>query len=236
MILVLSGRQQDEEIAKILRAAGQAVELIDLTQGEMNISWEKVIQSPKINAIIDATHPFSEKPSLIVKNLAEKRGIRYLRYLEKEEDIPEHPLVHPVNSWEEGAKRAGKLGKTIFLTTGSNNLEVFLQEKNCQGKRLVIRILPDYKVVKKCQELGFVSKDIVAMQGPFSKDLNRSIFKAYGASVVVTRESGKRGGADNKIAAALALKIPVVIIRKNPVGDQEARSYQEILAFLKLEA
>jgi len=106
--------------------------------------------------------------------------------------------------------------------------------QNCQNQRIVIRVLPEHKVIKKCQDLGFQGRDIIAMQGPYSKELNKIIFKSYGASVVVTRESGKRGGADTKIAAAMALKIPVIVIsKKNPHLTEEVKSYEEILASIK---
>lgn len=234
MILVLVGRSQDREIVDFLELAGYTVELIDLTDKGKFYQWAEIIDDKRFRVVIDASHPFSEQPSQTIRELCEQKRINYLRYSQREADLPEHSLIHKVDSWEAGAKKAAEIGQTIFLTTGSNNLEIFLAEEQCRGKRIVIRVLPDYKVIKKCQDLGFAPKDIVAMQGPFSKELNKSTFKAYGASVVVTRESGKRGGADNKIAAALALKIPVVVIRKKPSFEGgEVRSHQEILATLQ---
>ena len=231
MILILAGREKDKEIAGLLVAQGYQVELIDLLEEETVFCYSAIMQRTEIKTIIDASHPFSNQPSETIKEICRSKGIQYLRYLEKEDDLPEHNLIHWAYSWEEAAKKAAELGQTIFLTTGSNNLEIFLDK--CQNKRVVIRILPEYKVIKKCQDLGFQAKDIVAMQGPFSKDLNKSIFKAYGTSVIVTRESGKRGGADNKIAAALALKIPVVVIMKKSASPEEVRNYEEILASIK---
>lgn len=231
MLLILAGRQEDQGIAEYLQQAGYPVELVDLNFCGGEVSWESRLDRKGLLGVVDASHPFSPEPAKTVREICNQRGLVYLRYQEKVGTLPEHPLIHKHHSWREGAKKAGELGNTIFLTTGSNNLDVFLDL--CQEKRLILRVLPDYKVIKKCQQLGFGPKDIVAMQGPFSKELNRSMFKFYKASVVVTRESGKRGGADTKVAAALSLGIPVVVIEKSPAEKTEAGTYEEILVFLK---
>jgi len=231
MLLILAERQEDQGIADYLHQAGYQVELVNLNSRRGKISWEGYLGKEGLLGVVDASHPFSPEPSKTVEKICSQRGLVYLRYQEKVGDLPEDPLIYKYHSWEEGAKKAEELGNTIFLTTGSNNLDIFLEL--CQGKRLVLRVLPDYKVIKKCQDLGFNPKDIVAMQGPFSKELNRSMFKFYKASVVVTRESGKRGGADTKVAAALSLGIPVVVIEKSPAKRLEAGSYEEILVFMR---
>jgi len=134
----------------------------------------------------------------------------------------------------EAARKAAGLGKTIFLTTGSNNLEVFLDSVKGQNLRLVVRVIPEHKVIKKCQDLGLAPKDIVAMQGPFSKEMNRITFKSYNASVIVTKDSGKAGGTDTKISAALSLNIPVVVIKRGKAGEcNVVRTYNEIIEMLE---
>jgi precorrin-6A/cobalt-precorrin-6A reductase len=116
---------------------------------------------------------------------------------------------------------ASGFGGTVFLTTGSHNLEVFTRHQGLRGRRIVVRVLPDHKVVKKCQDLGVSPREIVAMQGPFSVKLNKAIFQAYRAGVVVTRDGGPPGGTYNKVKAALDLKIPVVIIQREKPADQD---------------
>jgi precorrin-6A/cobalt-precorrin-6A reductase len=94
-----------------------------------------------------------------------------------------------------------------------------------------VRVLPDHNVVKKCQELGLRPKDIIAMQGPFSKEMNRLMFKTFNASVVVIKESGRAGGTETKMSAALSLKIPVVVIKRPALSwGNEVQNYEALLA------
>ncbi|MEG3071352.1 MAG: precorrin-6A/cobalt-precorrin-6A reductase [Candidatus Syntrophopropionicum ammoniitolerans] len=65
--------------------------------------------------------------------------------------------------------------------------------------------------------------------------MNRATFKSYQASVIVTRESGRKGGMDTKISAASSLQIPVVMIKQNPAdGDIIVRTDDEIVEKLEL--
>ena len=50
------------------------------------------------------------------------------------------------------------------------------------------------------------------MQGPFSHNLNVALFQETNAEVIVTKNSGQIGGSDTKIAAAMSLNLPLVII------------------------
>lgn len=183
--------------------------------------------------VVDFSLPYPSEVSTILENYCLKQDIPCVRFLRSETDVPRHPLIHEVYGWVEAAQLAARLGDTIFLTTGTYNLEVFLSSQELKGKRIVVRVLPEHRVVKKCQDLGLTPRDIVAMQGPFSRELNKALFKAYKAKVIVTRDSGPAGGTDTKIEAALDLHIPVVIIKRPPLKHQHpVTSLEEILKLL----
>ncbi|WP_082789037.1 precorrin-6A reductase [Desulfolucanica intricata] len=195
---------------------------------------KKLLIDKRVQVVIDASQPFSSELSGITSQVCQQNKICYIRLQRKETKLPEHPLIYPVSSWTEAAIKASELGKTVFLTTGSNNLETFVNSKVMQGKRIVVRVLPEHRVVKKCQDLGLKPKDIVALHGPFSTKFNRSIFKAYRADVIVTKDSGPSSGTNNKILAALDLKIPVVVIKRDVTGDKNVvYNYKEILNLLR---
>ncbi len=188
----------------------------------------------KIAAVIDATHPVANELSKWAKQVCDNRKLTYIRFVREETEVPDNPLINVVYSWEEAVVKAASFGKNIFLTTGSNNLEVFLDSDLMKGKRLIVRVLPDYKIIQKCQNLGIPPKDIVAMQGPFSKEMNKATFKMYGASAIVTKDSGKAGGTDTKISAALSLGIPVVLLRRSSERNaDEVTECNEVLTILK---
>lgn len=196
---------------------------------------ETVFNSRAVRIVIDVTRPFPEDISTLAKELCRNNNIKYIRFIREEVALPENPLLFAVYSWEEAAQKAAELGNTIFLTTGSYNLELFLKHPSMAGKRIVVRVLPEHRVIEAVRSLGIISRDIVAMQGPFSKDMNRITFKMYNASVIVTKDSGRVGGTDSKISAALSLKIPVVVIKRSVLKERDAtlvHTYEQILECL----
>ena len=67
--------------------------------------------------------------------------------------------------------------------------------------------------------LGFEGKNLIAMQGPFSKELNAAMLRQYDCRYLVTKDSGKAGGFEEKIQAATECgAIPVIIGR--PVQEK----------------
>ena len=65
------------------------------------------------------------------------------------------------------------------------------------------------------EDLNVSPKRIVAVQGPFSYDMNRIMFHDTKASVVVMKNSGLVGGADTKLQAAIDLGIHVICYRSS---------------------
>ncbi len=99
----------------------------------------------------------------------------------------------------------------IFVTTGSKELKEF-QRLEGYRERVYARVLPDSRVLRQCEEMGFSGKQIVAMQGPFSVEMNLAMMRSVGAAFLVTKESGAAGGFPEKLAAAKRLGIEAVII------------------------
>ncbi len=188
----------------------------------------------KVQVVVDARHPFARDNSTELARECEKLGILYLAVGREETCVRPGELVFTTYSMQEAAAKAASLGKTIFLTTGNHGLEHFTALQQSYDIRLVVRVLPEHRVIKKCQDMNIKPKDIVAMQGPFSKQINKALFKMYRASVVVTKDSGQAGGTDTKIEAALALKIPVVLVKRINTGGPEL-SLDAIVSMLKVK-
>jgi len=213
-----------------LAGMGGAVEVLPAPENvdELVAALEK----RGVALVVDATQPSPGPLSRLAQEACSRLNLPFVRYERKATSLPDSPLIHVVNTWEEAARVAAGLGSTVFLTTGSNNLEIFIRSPYMRGKRLVVRVLPEQRVIKKCEELGLLPRDIVALQGPFSARFNRAIFQAYRAEVVVTRESG--ASTDAKIRAALSLQLPVVVIRRiPPAGKNLAYNYRQVLQLVR---
>ena len=65
-----------------------------------------------------------------------------------------------------------------------------------------------------CEELGMKAKNILAVQGPFSYEMNMAMIHDYKADVLITKNSGLVGGSDKKLEAAMSAGIAVIVIEK----------------------
>ena len=189
------------------------------------------MREEKFNFIVDASHPYAKNISANAIAAAQAAKIFYVRY-ERAEIIFDYEKIFRVESYEAAALKASQLGKNIYLTTGSRNLKIFVDLlKDCN---LTARVLPTADVLSQCEALGLLPKQIVAMQGPFSTELNAELFKHAKAEVVVTKNSGQIGGADTKLEAAKILNLPVVMIDRPKIFyPQLAKNFDDVLKFLE---
>lgn len=217
MIILLGETAAAREIASCLKSKGLEFERTQILTGKA------CLQKPSV--ILDASHPSSSIKFAPLRQWCEQQDIPYLRLDRPETKIPTSPLIFPVHNWEEALlqleQRIAKLYQekerrvTIFLTTGSYQLESMMHSSIIRSTRIVVRVLPQGRLVQKCQDIGIQSRDIVAMQGPFSKQINRVLFKFYGADIILMQDSGLAGGTDTKISAALELGLEIVFVKKN---------------------
>ena len=163
--------------------------------------------------IIDGTHPYAVAASQTALAAAQEAKIPYIRLERPEKPLPSGDWVHLVDSTLEAAKKAFELGDSVLLTTGSRTLEVFQKEKPDQA-RLVARILSEPNGVQLARELGFLPRDIIAMEGPFSQSMNEALIDHVGAKVMVMKDSGDAGGTSEKLLACQAKEIAAVVIAR----------------------
>jgi precorrin-6A/cobalt-precorrin-6A reductase len=200
-----------ESAADSLREAGVSVRVGRLTAAEM----VAVLKEQGAAMVVDASHPFAEEASKNAIQAAENAGIPYLRYERPEWKGERHPLIETVSSYQEAAEAAARRKGVVMLTTGSKTLDIFVQRLLSEpGVRLVARMLPRKDNMEKCERLGLEQKNIIAMQGPFGKELNKVLYQHYKVTTVITKESGQIGSVDEKVEAALELGLHVVLISR----------------------
>ncbi|SDG70981.1 precorrin-6A/cobalt-precorrin-6A reductase [Desulfosporosinus hippei] len=220
MILLLGETAAAREISECLN--NRRLELMRIQM------WNEKSCLHLPSLIIDASPPSSSLKFAPLRNWGEQRGIPYLRLERPETIIPVSPLIYPIANWEEALslleqrvsalyQEKGRLA-TVFVTTGSHQLDSIVRSSFARFARIVVRVLPEGRLVQKCQDMGISPRDIVAMQGQFSKEVNRVFFKFYGADILLTRDSGSAGGTDTKISAALELGLEIVLIKRNTVN------------------
>ena len=220
MIMLLGETVAAREISKCLNNRG--LEFIRL----QNWTEKTCLKVPSL--ILDASPPSSSVKLAPLRQWCEQQDIPYLRLERPETVIPDSLLIYPVYTWEEALiqleQRVGALYEakgrivTVFVTTGSHQMESIVQAAFARYARLVVRVLPEGRLVQKCKDMGILTRDIVAMQGQFSKEINKALFKFYGADILLTRDSGSAGGTDTKISAALELRIETVLVKRSKMN------------------
>lgn len=203
-----------ESAAKSLEDAGIPAQIGRLTSDD----FAALIKEKGFQAVVDASHPFAEEASRNALEGAAKANVPYIRY-ERESQKFQHPKLTVVSNYEEAAKLAAIKRGVVMLTTGSKTLETFAKELiGLPNTRMIARMLPRVDNMEKCAALGVEQKDIVAIQGPFSKELNIALYRQYGVTLMITKESGKVGSVDEKVAAALECGIETIMIARPKVN------------------
>ncbi|MCR4429573.1 MAG: precorrin-6A reductase [Tepidanaerobacteraceae bacterium] len=229
--MVLAGTKEGREIAEKLSCLKFSVIASAATDyggkllegkarariGPLNAkSLECFIREKNVDMVIDATHPFAMQISLNAIDACRNAKIKYIRYEREGGGEYFFPDLIRVKDFDEAATEALKFER-IFLTIGSKNLDKFAMLKK-RGKSITARVLPTSEVLKKCEDLGFLPGEIIAMEGPFSLELNYCMFKDCRAEVVITKDSGSAGGVLEKLRAAEKLHIPAILVERPAVN------------------
>ncbi|AJY76930.1 precorrin-6A reductase [Paenibacillus beijingensis] len=220
-----------DSAAKSLQDEGLDVRIGRLTDREMT----ELLKSGGFRAVVDASHPFAEEAHRNAMQAARQAGIPYIRYERASLVYDNHPGLTVVPGYEEAALEAKRRKGSIMLTTGSKTLHIFA--KHLAGEpeiRLVARMLPRRDNMEKCEELGIEQKNIIAIQGPFTREMNEALYRQFGTTVMVTKESGTTGAVDEKVETALRLGIDVILISRPEIefGTVFA-DYEGVLAQLQ---
>lgn len=209
----------------------------------------QLIRRERPRLVIDATHPYATEVS---RNIREA-----CREAQSEEKNTSGPSVsHASNAANSNAYAAyvrvlrqkadtalagcrcyGTLEEIIahlnqredkaFIALGAKEAAALTGVKNFD-RRLCLRILPALDSLEGCLRLGYPAKHLICMQGPFSEELNRAMFREAQAAILVTKESGPSGGFQEKVAAAQALGMEILLWSRP--GEEEGCSLSEVMA------
>lgn len=169
------------------------------------------IRNGKYEAVVDATHPYADIVTKNIMSAMEGMDLPYLRLKRELKDLQKEENVIYFETNEACAKALEETQGNILLTVGSKELEKYCISEEVKS-RLFVRVLPAVESLALCMEQGIKGKQIIAMQGPFTTEMNEATIRQYGISCLVTKQSGTSGGYYEKLAAAKKAGIPVFVI------------------------
>jgi len=248
MILVLSGTSDGRALAVAIQAAGFSVkatatteyggdlikaEALEVLVGKLDVDdMVALIKGERVSALVDATHPYAANASDNAIQACLHTGIRYIRYERKASEIED---VKTFDTHEDVIAYLNANSGQVFLTIGSNFVGKYAD--GVEKERLITRVLPTSKVIKKCEDAGLKPNQIIGMQGPFSKDMNIEMFSHYKAKFIVTKESADVGGVMEKVEAAQAVGADLLLVKRPGIDYPEVyQTFDDILNALKVRS
>ncbi|MCR5283570.1 MAG: precorrin-6A reductase [Lachnospiraceae bacterium] len=183
--------------------------------------------------VVDATHPYASRVTENLVEATKEAGARYIRVLRKEADAGGEDCRRYADI-KACAMALNDLRGNILLTTGSKELGEYLAGCSADTKeRTYVRVLPSVESLTLCEKEGIRPDHIIAMHGPFDRELNEAILRQYDIRHLVTKDSGSVGGFLKKLEAAHVCGATVhLIVRPR---KEEGVSTKEALSLLGIQ-
>ncbi|MCD7837511.1 MAG: precorrin-6A reductase [Clostridiales bacterium] len=226
-LLIFGGTSEGSKLARLLPQRGYRVTVSVATDygalmladcsanvrvGRLDVTeMVSLIQSRPFLAVIDATHPYADRATENIRAAAEKTGVPYRRLLRPEGQAKPGWLT--AANAQEAAQRLNDLPGNVLLTTGSKDLAAFTAVEGYR-QRLWVRILASEESLHQAISLGYPPNHIIAMHGPFSRELNLALLRQFQIHTLVTKRSGKAGGFWEKAEAAQEVGAALLVIQR----------------------
>ncbi|MFF1904658.1 cobalt-precorrin-6A reductase [Kitasatospora sp. NPDC058218] len=182
------------------------------------------LRAERVDAVVDATHPFAAVMSRNAALAAAATGVPLLALRRPGWTRVDGDRWHPVESLEAAAALLPGLGRRVFLTTGRQGIGTFA---HLDGLHFLARSVdpPEPPVP--------AALDVLLDRGPFTLDGERALLRAHRIDVLVTKDSGGAATAP-KLTAARELGLPVVVVERPavPAGVPVAESVPAALDWL----
>jgi len=238
-IVIFSGTTEGRELSRSLSALGAELVVCVATEygseeqgtlpgvttrvGPLTAEEKRELLSDAA-LCVDATHPYATHVTASLREACRRTGCEYRRLLRAGSEIDAQGAL----CFDSAAQAAAYLKDTrgnILLATGAKELECY---RELEPARLYPRILPSHGSLAACEALGIPHRNVIAMQGPFSRELNEALIRQYEIAWLVTKDGGAPGGFPEKAEAARAAGAGLIVLRR---PAETGESFEEILAY-----
>lgn len=169
---------------------------------------------------VDATHPYAQHIRNAVKTACESENVPLLRLKRSESRLGD---AHVVENAAEAAAYLLQTEGNILLTTGMKELRDYAA---LPPERLFPRVLPCRESIAVCEDMGIPHRNIIAMQGPFSREMNTAVIRQYTIRFLVSKDGGEAGGFAEKAAAARETGAELIVLRR---PEETGLCFDEVL-------
>ncbi|WP_432096479.1 cobalt-precorrin-6A reductase [Streptomyces sp. bgisy100] len=167
------------------------------------------LREHRVDALIDATHPFAGTISFNAAEAAAAVHVPLLALRRPGWVAGPGDRWHPVDSLAGAAEVLPGLGERVFLTTGRMGLAAFAH---------LDRLWFLVRSVDAPEPPQPARMEVLLDRGPFTVEGEAGLLRRHRIDVLVTKDSGGRATAA-KLTAARDAGIPVVVVRRPPVPE-----------------
>ncbi|MEU0071115.1 cobalt-precorrin-6A reductase [Streptomyces sp. NPDC006332] len=167
------------------------------------------LREQRVDALVDATHPFAESITANAARAAAATGVPALVLRRPGWHPGPADRWYPVASLSAAADLLPRLGRRVFLTTGRLGLAAFA---DLTDLHFVVRS------VEPPQPPSPPHTEVLLARGPFTVADETALLYDQRIDVLVTKDSGGAATAA-KLTAARALRLPVVVVQRPPLPE-----------------
>jgi precorrin-6A/cobalt-precorrin-6A reductase len=167
---------------------------------------ERFLRTRAIDRLVDATHPFAAQMSWNALQACRAAAVPRLRLLRRPWQRQAGDGWVEVDDLAEAAQRLPTLGRRAFLSVGQKDLAAFA---DLEQVWFLVR------TIEAPERLPLREAKWLVGRGPFRLEGELALLKEHRIDVLVAKASG--GAATYaKLAAARALGLPVIMLRRPP--------------------
>lgn len=183
------------------------------------------LEAERIDALIDATHPFAAIISRHAAEASATAGVPRLMLLRRQWQPSVGDRWHVVADHALAAEMMRTLGaRRVFLTTGQRGLAAYSE---LEGVWFLVRLIE-----RPLAPIPLAQHRLVLARGPFDLAAERDLMRSERIDLLVTRASGG-ASTEAKLVAARELGLPVLLIeRPEPSPGDAVPTIDEALAWL----
>ena len=224
-VLILGGTTEARELALALcnrelvltmslagRTAAPAAQPVPVRRGGFGGAEGLAahLRNERVDFLIDATHPYAETISANAARAAAQTNTPILALRRPRWTAVEGDVWIEIADAQDAVRALGERPRRVFLAVGRQELTPFAAAPQHQYFiRSVDPVEPPLAVPRA---------HYILARGPFTESDDRALLESLCIDAIVAKNSG--GGATySKIAAARALRIPVLMFRRPAVAD-----------------
>ncbi len=230
-VLIFGGTPESRSIARMMRQRGRQVVISVTTEYERTLlpvgmicnvgkldadAMLTYIREVAPNRVIDATHPYAVAASANIAWCTRELGLPCERVQFENIEEAWRDAVEWCANPDEVVRAISRTEGNVLLGIGKEPLDTV--GRLLDRTRLYPRVSATVDALADLHKAGFLQKNIIAMDGPFSKHLTMALFDEKDIAVVAVKDATNSTYLHEMVIPALERGMHVIMFGENKKG------------------